>query len=270
MTNETSTLTKKDTATQLHDLLYARSKSIQALLGGQQAAAEKMMKVAVNCVAKTPGLQTCTPTSLLRSVMAAAELNLTPGGALGKFYLVPFGTECTPIIGYKGFEELVRRSGLVSTIRAVIVYEKDEFRVTEGLEPNIIHERHLKGDPGQMAYVYTVVKMKDGTSTFEVMSKAQVDKVRAISRSKDNGPWVTWYDEQARKTCFRRHAKWLPLSEVDNSLDRAFELDNEDYTEGDASPVAAEVTSVKDRVKKKAQEAEVSPEESAQAEEVKS
>ena len=79
------------------------------------------MRVAVNCVAKTPALQKCSPTSLLRSVMFAAEVGLEPGGALGHMYLVPFGNDVTPIIGYRGLLELARRTGQVREVRAVVV-----------------------------------------------------------------------------------------------------------------------------------------------------
>lgn len=124
---------QKTTVETLSDLLRARKESIAQMVP-QHLTAERLMRVAINCVAKTPGLQQCTPTSLLQSVLVAAELGLEPGGALGHLYLVPFKTTCTPIIGYRGFLELARRSGELASVRAVVVRVKDEFRLEEGID----------------------------------------------------------------------------------------------------------------------------------------
>lgn len=250
--SNTTAIAPKDAATQLRDLLAANTKAISSLVP-DHLTPDRLMRVAVNCVAKTPGLQKCSPTSLLRSVMAAAEVGLEPGGVLGQFYLVPFGTECTPIIGYRGLLELARRSGQVASIRAVVVRDKDRFRMTEGIEQVIDHEPFLDGDAGPLKYVYAVCRLRDGSVQVEVMSRAQVDAIRSRSRSGSSGPWATDYDEMAKKTVLRRLAKWLPLSS--ERFVAAVELDNEDYVDAEQSSgdaVAKEVASVKERVKKKA------------------
>lgn len=237
-------------AVQLQQLLVQQKKSIESLVP-EHLTPERLMRVAVNCVAKTPGLQKCTATSLLQCVLAAAEVGLEPGGVLGQFYLVPFGNVATPIIGYRGLLELARRSGQISSIRAVVVYQKDLFKLTEGIEQTIVHERYLGGDAGPLVYVYAVAKLKDGSVQVEVMSRAQVDAIRARSRSGGSGPWVTDYEEMAKKTALRRLAKWLPLSS--ERYERALELDNEDYVDGEVvgEAVTSEVASIKDRVKRK-------------------
>lgn len=248
----TEAIQKKDTTATLADLLRQKKDSIAQLVP-EHLAPERLMRVAVNCVSKTPDLQMCSVQSLLHCVLAAAELGLEPGGALGQFYLVPFKGVATPIIGYRGLLELARRSGQISSIRAVVVYAKDTFKLTEGIEQTIVHERHLGGDPGPLVYVYAVAKLKDGSVQVEVMSKAQVDAIRARSRSGsgERSPWNTDYEEMAKKTVFRRLAKWLPLSS--ERFEKALELDNGDYVDGEvvAEQVASEVTNIKERVKRK-------------------
>lgn len=242
----------KTVAMQLQDLLVANTKAITSLVP-QHLTPERLMRVAVNCVAKTPGLQACTPTSLLQAVLAAAEVGLEPGGALGQFYLVPFKNVCTPIIGYRGLLELARRTGEVTSIHATVVYDKDKFRLTKGIEQTIDHEPYIDGDAGPLKYVYAVAKLKSGEVVIEVMSKAQVDAIRACSRSGQNGPWVTDYDEMAKKTVFRRLAKWLPLAS--ERFEKAVEMDNGEYIDGEVvaanEAVGSELASVKDRVAKK-------------------
>jgi recombination protein RecT len=60
--------------------------------------------------------------------------------------------------------------------------------------------------------VYSVAIMQGGYKSFEVMTIEDVDRVRDVSRSRDTGPWKTWYEEMAKKTVAKRHAKMLPLS----------------------------------------------------------
>lgn len=238
----------KSTTDTLAGLLRDRKDSIAQLVP-KHLTPERLMRVAVNCVAKTPGLQACTPTSLLQSVLVAAELGLEPGGALGHLYLVPFKTTCTPIIGYRGLIELARRSGEISSVRAVVVRERDKFRMTEGIEQTIDHEPYLDGDAGALRYVYCVIRLKDGGVHVEVMSKSQIDAIRARSRSGSSGPWVTDYDEMAKKTVTRRGLKWAPLSS--ERFEKALEHDNADYVDGEIVAQALDATTTAEGVKER-------------------
>ena len=61
-------------------------------------------------------------------------------------------------------------------------------------------------------HVYAVARLKDGGVQFEVMSRADVEKVRALSKAGSSGPWVDHFDEMAKKTVIRRLFKYLPVS----------------------------------------------------------
>lgn len=197
--------------------------SFQKLLP-QHLSAERMFRVAMACIRTTPKLQQCSPTSLVSALMVASELGLEPGGARGLLYLVPYGTVATPIVGYRGLIQLARNSGDLANVEARVVYERDKFEVEFGLEPKLLHKPALS-DPGKERAVYAIATMKDGSKQIEVMSVAEVDAIRARSRSGNNGPWVTDYGEMAKKTVVRRLMKYLPLSS--ERLQRAMELDGE-------------------------------------------
>lgn len=70
--------------------------------------------------------------------------------------------------------------------------------------------------------VYAVARLQGGGVQFEVMSKAQVEAVRAQSKAGKSGPWVSHWEEMAKKTVIRRLFKYLPVSV---EIQRAVTLD---------------------------------------------
>jgi len=204
-------------------LLLSRSEAIAQMVP-RHLSADRLIKVALNCVARTPTLQQCTPSSLLQCVITSAELGLEPGGALGHAYLVPYKQTCTLIIGYRGLIELMRRSGQLASIRAVVVHAKDIFDVSEGLVQSVTHKPDLSEDPGAMVAVYCVATLKDGSIHFERMTRGAVEKIKNRSRAGNSGPWQTDFDEMAKKTVVRRAAKYLPVS---SELARALDVDGD-------------------------------------------
>lgn len=209
---------------------------------------DRLLRVALTSVGKTPQLQKCSASSLLASVLQCAELGLEPGGALGHAYLVPFGNVCTPIIGYRGFIELARRSGELSSVEAHVVHEKDHYEVSFGLERKLKHTPVLRGDRGPALFAYCVAEFKDGGKHIEVMTFDEIEAIRKRSRSGDNGPWKTDWEEMAKKTVVRRAAKYWPVSS--ERLARAMDLDNEDVIDGEVlaadSALAAEASGPKE------------------------
>jgi recombination protein RecT len=176
--------------------------------------AERILKAALIAASKQPKLLQCTRDSFVKAVMVASELGLDCSGTLGSSYLVPYGRECALIIGYRGLIDLARRSGEISSIEAHVVYEEDNFAYELGMYPKLTHQRNLESecDDSKIRYVYMVATLKDGTKQVEVMTRAQVEKIRAGSKAGHKGPWVEHWGEMARKTVVRRGIKYLPLS----------------------------------------------------------
>jgi recombination protein RecT len=58
------------------------------------------------------------------------------------------------------------------------------------------------------------------------MWRKEIEKFRATSRSKDDGPWVQWWDQQAIKTVLKRISKQVPLSERTRDV---IDADNAEY-----------------------------------------
>lgn len=208
---------------------------------------ERMTRFALTALNRSPGLLKCEPTSFLGCVVQSAQLGLDPSGITGEAYLVPFKDTCTFIIGYRGLLKLARRSGKVTEAAAHVVREKDTFEYEYGLDSKLVH-KPADGDRGDVVYAYAYAKFTDGGRAFEVMSRAEIEKVRAQSKAGNNGPWVTHPEEMARKTVFRRLAKWLPLEPEDY---RAVELAGQEESgmKQDLSDVMAADATVTDAPK---------------------
>lgn len=188
---------------------------------------------------RQPELLQCSKESFFRAMLDLSSYGLEPDGR--RAHLIPFWNnnfcvcghskdshhgkcdECgcqrmqsrrdvQLIIDYKGLAELVRRSGDVSYIHADVVYENDEWEYSYGSNACLKHKPSLEDRGARRVAFYSFVRMKDGCEDFVVLSPSEVDKIRQRSKAANNGPWKTDYDEMGKKTAFRRHSKWLPLS----------------------------------------------------------
>lgn len=194
---------------------------------------ERVSRVALTELRTNPKLAEAAVTnaaSFMGAMLKASALGMEVGNGLGHAYLVPFdkwkrddkgkwvvvGTEIQLIIGYRGMIELARRSGQIESLYAVEVYSGEPFEVTLGLDNTIKHSRVFDGSvsmtPDNVLAVYAVAKLKGGEVQFDVMTRAQVEAIRARSKSKDDGPWKTDWVEMGKKTVLRRLFKMLPVS----------------------------------------------------------
>lgn len=174
--------------------------------------ADRMARIAATEIRKTPALLKTTPESFLGAVMQSAQLGLEPGSALGQAYLVPYGNTCQLILGYRGMIDLARRSGQVLSLNAYAVREGDEFSYQLGLHPDIHHVPSPEANRIQqpITFVYAVATLRGGGYQFEVMSRAEVEAVKAKAKSKN--VWKEYFEEMAKKTVIRRLFKYLPVS----------------------------------------------------------
>lgn len=214
-------------------------------------SADRMARIITTEIRKTPALATANAQSFLGAVVQCSQLGLEPGGALGHAYLLPFGngkasdgkSNVQLIIGYRGMIDLARRSGQIVSISARTVREKDDFHFEYGLDESL---KHIPGEDedAPITHVYAVARLKDGGIQFEVMSHAQIEKVRKSSKAGQNGPWVTHWEEMAKKTVIRRLFKYLPVSIeiqqaviLDEKAEAGISQDNEMVLDGEFNVV---------------------------------
>jgi phage RecT family recombinase len=206
---------------------------------------ERAVQLLIEAGAVNPRVLQCRRLTLWRCVQVSLELGL-PIGAAGQLWILPFknsklsrqaGTEqidAVPVIGYKGWVSLLGRSGL--TIKTRLHYEGESWEWREGseqvlrhtpdddLRPNVIQELGDAATPaaieqvmnGLVRHAYSIATTPSGLTTFEVMSRAELDTAQSMSPGKNaaDSPWrdpLAW-PRMVRKTVLTRHAKELPIA----------------------------------------------------------
>jgi recombination protein RecT len=199
---------------------------------------ERVVQTALN---QQPDLLNVTRRSLFGACVNAAQDGLLPDGREGA--IVSFRdnkqgvtlAQWMPMVA--GVLKKVRNSGELSSISTQVVHKNDHFDYQLGDQEYIDHKPAL-ANRGDVVAAYAIAKLKDGSTMREIMGRDEIERVRSVSKSKDNkyGPWVQWYGEMARKTVLRRLSKRLPMS---TDLERVMHRDDPMYDPGGQPQPAA-------------------------------
>lgn len=157
------------------------------------------------------------PQSLRNAVTNTAAIGVSLNPAKKQAYLVPRDGRVCLDISYMGLMDLAMATGSILWGQAFIVREKDEFALT-GLDqkPHHVFNPFAK-DRGEVVGVYVVVKTHHGDYLTHAMSIDQVHSIRDRSSAwrawiskRASCPWVTDFDEMAKKTCVKQAYKYWP------------------------------------------------------------
>lgn len=195
-----------------------------------QMPVERFQRVAITAINNNPDIALCERASIYNAFMRAAQDGLLPDGreaAIVKFNSKngPPKAQYMPMVF--GILKKVRNSGELKSMVSECIHKNDTFaRWIDERGEHMRHEPLTFGDRGEIIGVYALAMTKDEGIYIEVMTKAQVEEVRAVSRAAHDGPWVKWWDQMAKKTAIRRLSKRLPMS---SDLDDLIRQDDELY-----------------------------------------
>ncbi|WP_405124306.1 recombinase RecT [Pseudomonas alloputida] len=228
-----------------------------AAVVGKHMSPERMCRLMVNAVHKTPALLQCDPKTVLGAFMTSAALGLEPNTPQGLAYLIPYkkrvkkgnqwvdSYDCQFQIGYKGLITLAGRAGI--QIQAGAIHKGDLFDYMVGSDSflryriNLDTERggligafaYSKTEVGEMATVLPLSelhKIRSRSETFNALERNlqnagnQGERDKAAKKLAET-PWVMWEDDMAIKSAIKKHAKLLPMGNAALSL--AVELDSQ-------------------------------------------
>lgn len=228
----------------------AAKKEINKILGGQ--AGTRFISSIVSAVQATPALAECTNASILTAALQGEALKLSPSPQLGQFYMIPFKkkakydrngnlvspekTEAQFQLGYKGYIQLAKRSGVYKKINVISIKEGELVSydpLEEELEVHMIEDDFLREQAPTIGY-YAMFEENNGYRHSMYWSKrkmiAHVDKYSNAFSAKDmerlergeipekdmwkySSFWYKDFDGMAHKTMLRQLiSKWGTMS----------------------------------------------------------
>lgn len=216
-----------------------------AAVAGKYLQPEKMLRLCINAVHKTPDLLKCDPKTVLGAMMASAALDLEPNTVQQQAFLIPYARnkkvgddwvkvyDCQFQIGARGFRTLAYRSPLIKSLEAEAIRKGDHWKHRVGSQAFLEFEKALT-DRGDLIGAFSYARLADGleiacvlpleeilkirgrSETYRALlagiEKALNDQERARAEAKlAETPWVMWLDDMAAKSATKKHAKQLPL-----------------------------------------------------------
>ena len=233
---------RKNTRTLVHRLEPVFKVAIPTSSG---LTPERFGRLLITTLEANPDLFDCSPASLARAMIQAAEVGLEPGGALGLCYLLPYWnskrgcSEAEFSIGVWGYVALAKRSEQVRDVWSDVIYSGDAYRIISGTREGrgIEHEpRPWLPDRGEAIGAYASASLANGETSWRFVSEAdcQLAKARSKPGAKDRGPWGEWADEMRCKVALKRARKYWPQV---REVARAIEIEEDP---GSLSPELSE------------------------------
>lgn len=235
-----------------------------AAVAGKFMSPDRMLRLCVNAVKKTPKLIECDPQTVLGAMMTSAALGLEPNTVQQQAFLIPYKRrakvgnnwvdvfDCQFQIGARGFVTLAYRSPHIKSLTAEAIHEGDTFEHQLGSSAFLRYSKAL-ANRGALIGAFSYVGLREGGESAFVLPLDEIEKIRgksetfrsllrAIETAEDQKararaeqnlaetPWIMWADDMAAKSAIKKHAKQLPIASGD-ALMAAAEIDNT----GDAS-----------------------------------
>ena len=131
---------------------------INSVIGGKNGT--RFISSIVSAVNTNPQLQECTNQSILSAALLGESLDLSPSYALGQYYMVPYndkkkGKVAQFQIGYKGYVQLAKRSGVYRKLNVEAIKEGELLKwnpLEEELEVKLIEDDEAREKAQTIGY----------------------------------------------------------------------------------------------------------------------
>lgn len=184
---------------------------------------DRMARLALTAFSQNKQLQQCDPKTVFSSLIVLSQLGLEPG-IDGQGYLVPYGKVCTPIPGWKGYVDLVSRSGR-GTVYSGVIFRDQKYTFTDGARRDlVIHNETDLDDPEDITHAYAIGWVKDAAMPIiELWRTSKVikhrDKYNKVGQKHYS---FSNFEMYARKVVLLQVIKYMPKS---IELQTAMEID---------------------------------------------
>lgn len=205
--------------------------------------AQRFVQNAIAAVSGNDQLSKYPVAQLAPAIMRGAMLGLDFFNK--EAYLVPYGQQVQFQPSYTGLVKLAKKYGGVADVKAEIVREGDEFttRMVDGRQSFEFNPKPF--NDGQIVGAFAVATMQDGSLRVERMTKAQLDKVKLMSKAQGGNAWKLFPEEMYKKAVIRRLCKGITIDFENTEQARLFRADDDVRVDAVAeNPFEAEVVEV--------------------------
>ena len=152
-----------------------------------------------------------SPQVIMAGLLKGAYLNLDAMSQ--EYYLIPYGDRLNFQTSYKGQIKLVKRYSTrkIRDIYAKVIREGDEFSesIVNGVQTFSFIPKPLNN--AEIIGAFAVIVYEDGSITYDVMNREEIDNTRKHSKAANSGAWREFFSEMAKKTVLRRLCKYVDI-----------------------------------------------------------
>lgn len=177
--------------------------------------------------------------------VALSGLSLSP--VLKYAYLIPRNVKkqlmCLLEPSYMGLCKILTDTGSVVAVSATVVYEEEAhtLEIKQGVNGYARHIPYVgTKKPGKPIACYSTALLPSGVEHVELLRvwewegiKQRSESVKSYNKNKAAGEyaadptWLTDEEEMIRKTCLKKHYKYLPKTDQAESIGKVIDLDNQ-------------------------------------------
>ena len=250
--NQVVTVSKQEVAAAIGNTSIADSilKSFDVLANQGQLAFPKgyaygnQLKLMYTSLAQNGSLAKVTAVSvgeaLVEAVIQGLEIDKK------QVYFIARGNKLTMFRSYYGDVKVALETGLVTDIRARVIYKDDEYDISTnsyGEETVINHRTRLENHDKEIIGAYAWADCPDGKRHYCIMTKKEIDKNWSKSSDPSRNVQKDFPQEMAKRSVIRRLVKMIfntapsTITEAQKTVIRSFnrtteqEYDNTSYCE---------------------------------------
>jgi len=203
-----------------------------SLFQNNENKASKFKATIVN-LALDSSLSQCSISSILKSALDVAEINLPLAKSLGQAYIVKYKRDAEPVIGYKGWLALAERNGKI--VKAKPIFKCDHFKMIDNgfdetidFVPDLENRKEYESKWVEENLVGILVSYKDISSGVISNNYVSFGKIKQLAgkspaRNSKYSPYVDWSLEMYQGKAIKYVLSKTPMND---SLARAIEIDN--------------------------------------------
>ncbi len=155
-------------------------------------------------------LLACTPESKKQALTEYIVQGLDASKT--QCYFIPYGNKMTMMRSYFGDVAVVKRTGLVKDVYAVVIYDGDEIEIgfdEYGRKTLVKHTTKFENMDNEIKGAYAVVVGINGYKAYEFMTRNELEKSWKMSKMPNGKLHTDYKQEAAKRTVIRRAVKTI-------------------------------------------------------------